>query len=53
MGEHTHIRPISDKDGIGRRMIIYLVDSAWRERQWVHVPMSMRHDVVGGENDEV
>ena len=46
MGEHTHIRQESDKGGIGRRMIIQLVDSAWRERQWVHVPMSMRHAML-------
>ena len=33
--------------------IIYLVDSACREGRWVHVPMSMRHAMLfGGENDE-
>ena len=54
MGEQTHIRQKSYKDGIGRRMIVYLVDSAWRERRWVHVPMSMRHAMlVGEENDEI
>ena len=46
------MRQISDKDGIGRRIVIYSVDSAWRERRWVHVPMSMRHAMlVGGEKD--
>ena len=54
MEEHTHIRQKSDKDGIRRWMIIYLVDSAWRKRRWVHVPMSMRHAMlVGRENDEI
>ena len=48
------MRQISDKDGIGRRIVIYSVDSAWRERRWVHVPMSMRHAMlVGEENDEI
>ena len=52
MEEHTHIRQKSDKDVIGRRIIIDLVDSAWRERRWVHVPMSTRHAMlVGGEKD--
>ena len=31
MEEHTHIQKKSDKDGIGRRMIIYLVAFVWRE----------------------
>ena len=53
MEEHTDVRHKSDKDGIGRRIVIYLVDSAWRERRWVHVPMSIRHAIlVGGEKDE-
>ena len=50
MGEHTHIRQKSDKDDIGRRIIVCLVDSAWRERRWVGVPISMRHAMLLVEN---
>ena len=48
------MRQISDKDGIGCRIVLlYLVDSACREGRWAHVPMSMRHAMLfGGENDE-